>query len=183
MSRKFIISEQERNNILKLHKLLNESVGDMVNFDNLEVGKYYVSKKYVVNIISTEVDDTAYKLYLYDLSNKKFITNGNTVKYYTFFKKDFHRYGTKFKEITKEDYDKLVAGLVSVKDFLPDELTTTTTTVNSLDCLKGDCENGEGELKSEEGYYIGNFKTENSKVKELYLIFLLKLQMKFTYHH
>ena len=158
MSRKFIISEQERNNILKLHKLLNESYGDMVNFDNLEAGKYYVSKGYVVNIISTEVDDTAYKLYLYDLSNKKFITNNNTVKYYTFFKKDFHRYGTKFKEITKEDYDKLVAGLVSVKDFLPDELTTTTTSVNSLDCLNGDCQNGEGELKSEEGYYIGNFK-------------------------
>ena len=158
MSRKFIISEQERNNILKLHKLLNESVGDMVNFDNLEAGKYYVSKGYVVNIISTIVDDTAYKLYLYDLSNKKFITNGNTVKYYTFFKKDFHRYGTKFKEITKEDYDKLVAGSVLVKDFLPDE---PTTTVNSLGCLEGGCQNGEGKLKSEEGYYIGNF--ENGK--------------------
>ncbi len=41
MSRKFIISEQERNNILKLHKLLNESYGDKVAFNNLEVGKYY----------------------------------------------------------------------------------------------------------------------------------------------
>ena len=41
MSRKFIISEQERNNILKLHKLLNESYGDKVEFNNLEVGKYY----------------------------------------------------------------------------------------------------------------------------------------------
>ena len=90
MSRKFIISEQERNNILKLHKLLNESVGDMVNFDNLEVGKYYVSKGYVVNIISTEVDDTLYNLYLYDLSNKKFITNDNTVKYYFYPKNGFH---------------------------------------------------------------------------------------------
>ena len=76
-------------------------------------------------------------------------------------------YSNKFIEISKDDYDNLSSKKITLEDIEEkiknnntsnNTTTTTTTTVNSLGCLNGDCENGEGELKSEEGYYIGNFK-------------------------
>ena len=170
MSRKFIISEQERNNILKLHKLLNESYGDKVAFNNLEVGKYYA----YFNDNSINVWGL---IFIKKIENAEF-TVRNVDKYdndveYTLTEEDWTENMTKekFVEISKDDYDNFVSKKITLDDIeekiknyntsnntTTTTTTTTTTSVNSLGCLKGDCQNGEGELKSEEGHYIGNFK-------------------------
>ena len=72
MSRKFIISEQERNNILKLHKLLNESYGDKVEFNNLEVGKYYAAYLYS--------DSTHLLVFIEKIENKEVTFRGVDVE-------------------------------------------------------------------------------------------------------
>jgi len=166
MSRKFIISEQERNNILKLHKLLNESYSDKVEFNNLEVGKYYALSVYDnrVSIWTT--------VFIKKIENEKVTTDwvsygdGRIVEDSDLKKDDFDN---KTYEISKDDFDNLLSKKINVNDIeekiknynTSNNTTTTTTTVNSLGCLKGDCQNGEGELKSEEGHYTGNF--ENGK--------------------
>lgn len=165
MSRKFIISEQERSNILKLHKLLNESYGDKVAFNNLEVGKYYalssipkrVSIWTIVLIKKIENEKVTVDWVSVDDTELELFKDSN-------FEKD--NFDNKTYEISKDDYDNLVSKKITLKDITEkikkyntsNNTTTTTTTVNSLGCLNGDCQNGEGELKSEEGHYIGNFK-------------------------
>lgn len=166
MSRKFIISEQERNNILKLHKLLNESYGDKVEFNNLEVGKYYAVYLYS--------DRIHFLVFIEKIENTEVTFRGvdsdrNDYEFTTTEKEWNDVYSNKFIEISKDDYDNLSSKKITLKDIEEkiknnntsnNTTTTTTTTVNSLGC-KGDCQNGDGELKSEEGYYTGNF--ENGK--------------------
>jgi len=148
MSRKFIISEQERNNILKLHKLLNESYGDKVEFNNLEVGKYYALSVYDnrVSIWTT--------VFIKKIENEKVTTDwvsygdGRIVEDSDLKKDDFDN---KTYEISKDDFDNLLSKKINVNDIeekiknynTSNNTTTTTTTVNSLGCLKGDCQNGE----------------------------------------
>jgi hypothetical protein len=125
MSRKFIISEQERNNILKLHKLLNESYGDKVEFNNLEVGKYYARSVY------------DYKVLIYSLVFIKKIENEVVTVDCLFDVGSFYEgnltkddFDKKTYEISKDDFDNFVSKKITLKD-IEEKIKNNNTSNNT----------------------------------------------------
>jgi hypothetical protein len=83
-------------------RVLNEDVGDTVNYDSLETGKFYKNENYLTKILYVQ----NYKCYLYSLKEKKYLGGGDNKV--TLKLSYFKNYGETFTEITEDEYKNLI---------------------------------------------------------------------------
>lgn len=105
MSKKDFLSFLQKEGNVYNKKLINESIGDVVDYDNLEGPKFYKNDNYLTKIVS----ETRYNLYIYNIKEKKYLGTEKS-KNQVWIKPNGLKklYGEFFEEITEDEYKNII---------------------------------------------------------------------------